>query len=437
MAAHKTPSLKQYAPLGQGGRPRRYTLCTTLRCNLACSYCYIAKSCATMSLTTARRALDFFFGHAASSDNIEIGFFGGEPLLEFPLLQNITDLIESHPDYDPARVSLALTTNGTIFSSAIAAFLKAHAFKVCISCDGPPHVQDTFRRTACLEGTSQVVERTLVAAREALSTVLVNVVYHPQTFRYLPETLDYLSGLGLRRIFLNPDFSANWTPLEAQELPAIYRAVADRYVNWYLNHTPHFVSLIDMKIAVLIRGGYHPMERCQMGTGELTIVPDGGIYPCERLIGSGADGQHRIGSLERGLDLSSLGCRSVPGTAANSECCECTLRDSCMNWCGCSNFFMTGDYDRVGPFLCASERVAIQTALDVFATLERQLGPVFLHHLAGEPDFAVAPEKLSRAVSPQDKPGQRRLLTRKRVETNNKETEDEPAQRRVDQSHRG
>jgi uncharacterized protein len=340
-----------------------------------------------MSLATAKRSVDFIFHHAPAGSNIEIGFFGGEPLLEFPLLQNITDLVESHPSYDPARVNLTITTNGTIFSEAIATFLEAHAFKVCVSCDGPAHVQNLFRRTSAGKDTALLVENTLIAARQSLSRVLVNAVYHPQTFRYLPETLDYLSGLGLRQIFLNPDYSAGWTPLEAEALPTVYRAVADRYIAWYLNRDPHFVSLIDTKIAVLIRGGYDPLERCQMGTGELAITPDGGLYPCERLIGSGTDGAYRIGSVENGLDLSRLACRSAPGGPLNPECNDCSIKDCCMNWCGCSNAFMTGYYNRVGPFLCASERAANQTALDVFTTLERQLGPVFLHHLAGAPQW--------------------------------------------------
>jgi uncharacterized protein len=376
-----------------GSRPRRYTLCVTLRCNLACAYCYVGKNHATMSLATAQQSLDFIFRHAPPKSNIEIGFFGGEPLLEFPLVRKITDLIESHPAYDPARVSLTITTNGTIFSDAIATFLKAHAFKVCVSCDGSPRVQNRFRRTPAGKDSAPVVERTLLAAQQALPIVLVNAVYHPQTFRYLPETLDYLSSLGLRQIFLNPDYTAGWTRLEADELPAVYQAMADRYVAWYLNHDPHFVSLIDTKIAVLIRGGYHPLERCQMGIGELTITPDGGVYPCERLIGSGTDGQYRIGSVDHGLDLSRLAGRCAPGGQLNLDCQDCSLKDCCMNWCGCSNMFMTGYYNRVGPFLCASERAAIQTALDVFTTLERQLGPVFLHHLAGAPQRNSWPEQ--------------------------------------------
>lgn len=368
-------------------RTHRYTLCITLRCNLACNYCYVSKNQATMSLPTARRALDFLFERTPPKSKIEIGFFGGEPLLEFPLLCAVTDLIESHSSYDASLVSLTITTNGTIFSNTIAAFLKAHAFKVCVSCDGPPQVQNLFRRTASGRDTARLVESTLIAGLQALPTLLVNAVFHPETFHYLPETLDYLSGLGLRQIFLNPDFSARWTRLDAEDLPGIYRAMADRYIRWYLRHDPHFVNLIDTKIAVLMRGGYRPQERCQMGTGELAITPDGGLYPCERLIGSGTDGLYRIGSIEQGLDPSRLACRSAPNGQHQSECEDCSIKDYCMNWCGCSNSFMTGYYNRVGPFLCASERAVIQTSMEVFSTLERQVGPVFLHHLAGVPQW--------------------------------------------------
>lgn len=387
MTAHVLRPTSQAPQIDLGGRPRRYTLCLTMRCNLVCDYCYVGKSNATMSLDTARQSVDFIYRHAPPHSDIEIGFFGGEPLLEFPLLQNVTDLIERHPAYDPEHVFLTITTNGTVFTDAIATFLRDHTFKVCISCDGAPHVQDLFRRTTTGQPSSAIVERNLIVAQQALPILLVNSVYNPQTFRYLPETLDYLSSLGLRRIFLNPDYSAHWTQQEAQELPAIYGALADRYMDWYLKHDPHFVSIIDTKIAVLMRGGYHPLERCQMGTGELTITPGGGLYPCERLIGSGNDGQHRIGSIEQGLDLARLVRRCAPGGSLNPECVDCSMKDCCVNWCGCSNAFMTGYYNRVGPFLCASERATIQTALDVFTKLERQLGPQFLHHLAGTPHW--------------------------------------------------
>jgi uncharacterized protein len=370
-----------------GFRPQRYTLCITFQCNLACSYCYVSKNPSTMSLETAKQSIDFIFNHAPIDTNIEIGFFGGEPLLEFPLLTSITGLIKRHSLYDTERVSFAITTNGTIFSNKIAAFLREHAFKVCVSCDGPPNVQNLCRRTLTGEETAAQVERTLLEARLALPIVLVNAVYNTRTFRYLPVTLDYFSSLGLRHIFLSPDYSATWTRGDVEEIPEVYRAVAERYVNWYLDNSPHFVSLIDTKIAVLLRGGYHPAERCHMGTGELAITPDGGIYPCERLVGSGLDALHRIGTIEQGLDISRLACGQASGGELNTECKECSIKDYCMNWCGCTNAFMTGYYNRVGPFLCASERAAFETAVNVFTRLEREVGPAFLHHFSGYPQW--------------------------------------------------
>ena len=368
-------------------RTRRYTLCITLSCDLACSYCYVRKNPARMSLETAGRALDFLFRQTPSHERIEIGFFGGEPLLEFQLMKDITALIEAHPAYDPGRVSLTVTTNGTIFNPAIADFLSEHSFKVCVSCDGAPAVQNRFRRTAAGEDTASLVERTLRQAVPVLPILLVNAVYHPQTFRSLPDSLEYFSSLGLRRIFLNPDFSASWSQADVDDLAGVYHALGERYIAWYLDGCPHFVSLIDTKIAVLLRGGYHPLERCQMGTGELAITPDGGLYPCERLIGSGQEERYRIGSLERGLELARLAAHCAAGEPQNPECLGCSLRECCMNWCGCSNVFMTGSTNRVGAFLCASERAAIQTALEVFTTLEERLGPVFLHHLSGAPQL--------------------------------------------------
>lgn len=380
-----SPSFQAGRLTDLGSRPRRYTLCTTLRCNLACTYCYVDRNSATMSLATARQSLDFIFRHAPSDSKIEIGFFGGEPLLEFPLLKDVTALIEDHSSFDPARVKLTITTNGTVYTDSIGAFLRDHLFKVCVSCDGAPHVQNLFRRTALGNETAALVERTLLAIQQALPIVLVNAVYNPQSLPYLPETLDYLSGLGLRYIYLNPDYSARWTRQDAEQLGAIYRALGERYIAWYLKGDPHLVSMIDTKITVLLRGGYSPLERCSMGVGELTVTPDGGLYPCERLVGSGTDDTHRIGSVEQGLDLSRMMGGCAPGGSVNPECADCSMKDSCMNWCGCSNAFMTGYYNRVGPFLCASERAAIRTALEVFSTLEKQLGPTFLHHFSGEP----------------------------------------------------
>jgi uncharacterized protein len=169
----------------------KYTLCITQKCNLACGYCYVAKRPATMSLTTARRVVDFLFRHAQREKRIEIGFFGGEPLLEFDLVRQITSFVTSHTCYPDCAVELSLVTNGTTYSEAIAAFLNDYDFKFCVSCDGPPDVQDTFRCARGGRGSAKQVESTISAALCTLHRgPLVNAVYHPRTFRRLPDTVE-------------------------------------------------------------------------------------------------------------------------------------------------------------------------------------------------------------------------------------------------------
>lgn len=378
--AQRTP----VAPAADNERPLKYTMCVTQRCNLACRYCYAVNGRTMMSLETGRRVVDFVFQHAPKGRRIDLGFFGGEPLLAFPLIQAITGYVKAHPAYSPDRFQFSLTTNGTVLTDRIVAFLEDNRVNVCVSCDGAPDVHDAFRPTSHGNGSAERVASNLRRGVRELSRLVVNAVYHPQTFRRLPASVAYLSSLGVRHIYLNPDFSAPWTQADATDLLPTYRAIGEQYCTWYRNGEPHFVSLIDSKITTLLRGGYQPCERCQMGQGEMAFSVDGGIYPCERLIGGGTD-EHRIGDVSTGLDLTRLTRRRAPGDNLNPECLGCSLRDLCVNWCGCSNAFMSGFYNRVGPFQCASERAAIQVALEVFTALEHEYGSAFAHHVCGAP----------------------------------------------------
>lgn len=266
-----------------------------------------------MSLSIAKKIVDFIFKNTPSKEKIDIGFFGGEPLLEFELIKKITETIENHPSFNKKLVELTVVTNGTIFSDEIADFLNEHHIGFCLSCDGPPFVQDTLRCLQDGKGSSSIVTNTIRRAKETLLSVLVNAVYHPQTFRYLPHVVEYLASLGLKRIYLNPDFSAPWSKKEAELLSEIYGQISKQYIDFYLQKKPHFISLIDSKIAVILGEGYKPLDRCKMGTGEFAFTPSGNIYPCERLIGTDTGNGHCIGNIASGLNREQMSCKTAPG----------------------------------------------------------------------------------------------------------------------------
>ena len=361
----------------------KYTLLVTQRCNLECDYCYIGKGPSRMSVDVATRVVDFAFRRTPQSEKIEIGFFGGEPLLELPLIEEIACLVRSQPGYTPERVGLTVVTNGTPVTVRALDLLCRHDIALGISCDGPPDLQDRHRRFRDGRGTGARVEAAIRQALERFPAVMVNAVYGPDTVRELPRSVEYFARLGVRQIYLSPDFSANWSRHDLDALDAVYAAVGERYAAYYQEGVPRFVSLIDSKIAVLLRQGYHPLERCRMGRGEYAFTPAGDIYPCERLVGSGGE-EHRIGNVFEGFQVERMLCHVAPDGPVNRECLTCGLRKYCMNSCGCSNYFGSGYYNRVSPFGCASEKASIRAALEVFKTLESS-GVAFYDHMGGAP----------------------------------------------------
>lgn len=360
------------------------TIVITQRCNLSCDYCYVPKRPATMSRQIAGKIVEFAYRHAPPGEPIHFGFFGGEPLLEFDAVKTVTQLIEDHRSFDPGQVTMTVVTNGTVFSDEIADFIVDHKIGFGISCDGAPGVHDRFRRYPGGAGSLETVKQTIRRALGAFGRVIVNAVYHPLTLQNLPDTIRFLSSLGVRQIYLNPDYSAAWRERDASIVDEVYRQVAEQYVEFYLAGRPHFISLIDSKIAVILRGGYQPHERCRMGNAEFAFTPSGFIYPCERLLSGGDDG-HCIGHVDSGLRPLAMSCHMASGSSVNAECLVCSLRDYCMNWCGCSNYFASGYYNRVSGFICASEKAAIRHAAYACDVLQDAMGAAFAEHASGYP----------------------------------------------------
>jgi uncharacterized protein len=361
------------------------TLFLTMACNLRCDYCYIRKQNIPMNRATLVKAVDFAFCTAGPNERVDIGLFGGEPLLNWPLAQEAVALIEQRAEDRRHVIRLSLVTNGTLMNDEILQYLLDHHIILQVSCDGAPHVQDKHRRYADGKPSSAIVEANLSAALKALPAVLVNVVYSPDTYSYLPESIEYFTSLGLRQIILNPDYSAAWGSADIAGLENTYGRIAELYLSCYEVKSPLFISLIDEKIAVILRGGYGPSERCHMGYGEFAFSPQGFVFPCERLVGDGERNRHCIGHLDQPDNLQRGHCQAKGNGCKNTECQLCGVADYCMNWCGCSNFFASGDYRRPSPFLCTSERLAINAAFNVLKQVEEDNQLIFINHYAGLP----------------------------------------------------
>lgn len=359
----------------------KVTLSLTHQCNLSCRYCYSGRAVREdMSFVTAMKIIDFIFDITPPEKMIEVCFFGGEPLLRFDLIKKVVHYI--HEQEKTVRpVQLSITTNGTRITQPILNFLRKERIDLCISIDGPQHVHDLNRRYGNGQGSFTKVLENLCKARDHLDRIQVNAVYGPETVRFLPETVSFFAQLGVPTIHLNPDICASWTERTCSALESIYMQIADYYMQSYQRGNEIAVNLIDGKILLLLKGGYTAGDMCGMGETEWGFAPSGNIYPCERLVGEDDGSSLCLGNIHTGLDVGRR-CSLLKQRGNHDEGCrDCDYRKYCMNWCGCTNYHMTGHTDSVGPMMCASEKAAIHAAKHVLITLSSLDNEIFLDHL--------------------------------------------------------
>ncbi len=359
----------------------KVTLSLTHRCNLACRYCYAGQVFKQdMPLDTARKAVDFALRITPPGEKIEFSFFGGEPFLCFDQMPAITTYIREQTQETGHPVRLSITTNGTIMTQPMLDFLRAEQIDLCISLDGPAHVHDLNRCYFNGRGSCADVVTHLQKAIRQLNSVQVNAVYGPETVAFLPETVDFLIGLGTAVIHLNPNIGADWNGTTADHLQDIFKRIADRYIHCYQQGQEIAINIIDSKIILFMKGGYGVEDMCGMGETQWAFAPSGNIYPCERFIGEDDDDALRLGNLYTGFDRIRQCVLLEKKENRNKACQACGLKQYCMNWCGCTNYYMTGHINLAGSLLCSMEKAAIQAARYVFTTLSESGNELLVDH---------------------------------------------------------
>jgi uncharacterized protein len=260
-------------------------------------------------------------------------------------------------------------------------YFRAQKIDLCISIDGPAQVHNLNRVHRNGQGSFAEVVRNLRMAMNCLDAVQVNAVYGPETITSLPESVVFFTELGVPVIHLNPDILASWSENMFPKLAESYMQIANHYIQCYHRGQEIAVNLIDSKLILFLKKGYSIHDMCGMGETEWGFAPSGNIYPCERFIGEDDDLSFCLGNIHTGLDLTRR-CSLLQRRGNHDEACRiCNLKKYCMNWCGCTNYYLTGKTDSAGPVMCAIEKAAIEAAEHVLVTLSELDNELFIDHL--------------------------------------------------------
>lgn len=341
------------------------TLMVNHACNLRCTYCYTGeKFRRAMPAAIGRRAIERGLASLQSAGTLELGFFGGEPLIEADLVARLIDDAAEKAECSGVAVVFGLTTNGTIDTALAWSVMTRPELRLAISHDGLPAVHDRHRVTAdCLLTSSRVLAtmRRLLDAGKEFRVVLV---VRPDTVAELPAGLEYLYEEDVRQFDPSLDLWTTWSMRDGEALVESVRRCAD----FWADRLPDCgVSWFDEKAARLARVPTIESARCGFGYSEIAVAPSGNLYPCERLIGADdpSNPMRLAGHVDDGDDF--LDRRPQAGKSA-AECSQCAISAICSTSCRCSNYIRTGDVGRPDGLLCLWDQTCFRETVRALRT---------------------------------------------------------------------
>ncbi len=347
----------------------------THSCQLRCDYCYSGeKFKKSITHNTLKRAIDFIFSF--NQKNIEFGFFGGEPLLEWSSLVEATLKVEKIAKSKDIHLKKTLTTNAIALDSKKCKWLREHNFFLVISLDGNESMHNTHRLYPNKSASFKDVVGSLGVVQNYYNSneYCVNVVVTKSNIIHMCQSVKYLyNELRVKKIKLNVNIFDNWD-IDTTIIENEYKNVANFAIECYSKNLDIEIDFIDSKIRTNIEKN---CNSCNFGEHKFAIAPSGTIYPCERLIGEDTK-ELSIGDVYSGIDyLKQLQILKTRGNTTK-ECQDCSIKDRCLNDCGCSNYYLTGSIDKVGATLCYFQTLMIECADIVATKLFKEKNRLFL-----------------------------------------------------------
>ncbi len=356
----------RYKPNVKARVPGLHRLCLNLthECNLACDYCFSANRPGRMSRRDIRRSWDLL----PKGCDIDVAFFGGEPLLAWDDLVWATKDAERVAEKRGVKCKFHVTTNGTLLDKDKAAFLDAHKFSMIVSIDGPECEHNESRKKRDGSGSFEDTVRGLqylwgrgIAKRTTLRSTFTSAdVDLAGRLEYLNELCDLPCAAG---VAVEPAFFSA-LPKDADALRPIYHAASQ----WFIRRlragkTPRFAHYKIM-LSRLLRCE-HAVAECGGSCGYLAVDPDGTLHACH-VAG------HPIGHLDYGIDEE----RRAPWTDGRlyrrAACMKCAIRYVCGGGCRLHNAATGRALDDPDPARCAIYRIWFDECVWIASQLTRE-----------------------------------------------------------------
>lgn len=346
-------------------------------CNLACKYCFAEEGeyhgrRALMSFEVGKKALDFLVANSGNRVNLEVDFFGGEPLMNWDVVKQLVEYGRSLEKANNKKFRFTLTTNGVLLNDEIMEYLNKEMSNVVLSLDGRKEVNDNMRPFRTGKGSYDLI----VPKFQKLADSRNQTDYYVRgTFTRdnldFSEDVKHFADLGFKQMSIEPVVGPEEDPYSIREkdLPQImeeYDKLALEYIKREKegNGFNFFHFMIDLNQGPCV---YKRLSGCGSGTEYLAVTPWGDFYPCHQFVG---DEDFLMGNVDEGIIRDDLvGKFSNCNVYSKEKCKNCFAKFYCSGGCAANSYNFHGTIHDAYDIGCEMQKKRVECSIMIKAAL--------------------------------------------------------------------
>ena len=340
-------------------------------CNLNCSYCFASQGKyqgerAIMSFEVGKQAFDFLIANSGSRRNLEVDFFGGEPMMNFEVVKQLVAYARSIEKEHNKNFRFTFTTNGVLLDDEVIDFLNREMSNVVLSLDGRREINDHFRRDYAGKGSYDTIVpkfQRLVEKRGGKNYYVRGTFTHNNTD--FTNDILHMADLGFTELSMEPVVCPPDDPyaLTEEDLPTLfeqYEILAKEMIKRKKDGRgfTFYHYMLDLKNGPCI---YKRITGCGSGTEYMAVTPWGELYPCHQFVG---DEKYSLGDIWNGIKNTAVqdefrSCNAY----AREECRDCWARLYCSGGCAANAYHATGSINGIYKYGCELFKKRIECAV--------------------------------------------------------------------------
>lgn len=347
-------------------------------CNLACKYCfadegeYHGQKRELMSLEVGEKAIDFLIENSGNRVNLEVDFFGGEPLMNFDVVKKIVEYGRSKEKEFNKNFRFTLTTNGVLIDDDVIEFCNKEISNVVLSLDGRKCINDLMRPTRNGKGSYDIIVPKFkkFVEKRGDKSYYVRGTFTRNNIDFFKD-FEEMANLGFDEISIEPVVAAPTEDysIREEDLPQIfeeYDKLALDIIDRYKKKKPvtFFHYMLDLNGGPCV---YKRLSGCGSGTEYLAVTPQGELYPCHQFVG--IDG-FKLGTVFDGIDNQDVVNEfKLCNVYAKDNCKDCFARFYCSGGCAANSYLYSGGILDTYDIGCKMQRKRVECAIMIKAAL--------------------------------------------------------------------